>query len=319
MSITERPDDPRRTDSPSYRSTRAFAVTKPGEISLARAVVVRAILAHKDETIARLADERACLLAESLVIAADRDGHARHLEKYNAALKEPTNGESPSDDALAAAYREIQYKYFGDYELSEGQWDAIFILERASRFMRKALTDFADANAEIARLSAELEGMTANVDLVNKNAFQLLTGLQESEADRNRLSAELEAARTFNVNNEVWVRLTAEGKLQLRHAREDLAKTWRLPLEKFPEPPAEDENGFSRWQLWHLMSQLGPHLFNGCKVPFETTFYLSEPTAAALAKLTPAQQSCPAGPPTPRDGEEDFHIAARADVAAKGE
>lgn len=77
----------------------------------------------------------------------------------------------------------------------------------------------------------------------------------------------------FNINHEVKVRLTVAGRAAHRKNHEDLkdwatkhgAKEWHAYA-----PPKEDENGWSKWQLWCLMQQFGPYLRNGGDVPFET-------------------------------------------------
>ena len=66
---------------------------------------------------------------------------------------------------------------------------------------------------------------------------------------------------SFNINNYVHVRLTAKGRFVLHSQRIKI--------------PAEDQNGYSRWQLWELMNTLGPHLWNGAPVPFEPTIRLA--------------------------------------------
>lgn len=68
----------------------------------------------------------------------------------------------------------------------------------------------------------------------------------------------------FNINQFVRVRLSDFGRAI--HRRE-----W----DAFPycsyQPPHEDENGWSRWQMWDLMRTFGPHLFNGAvELPFAT-------------------------------------------------
>lgn len=72
----------------------------------------------------------------------------------------------------------------------------------------------------------------------------------------------------FNVNNHVRVKLTDYGRRVLRKWHDDLY--WRS--EKPPEyhPPKEDADGWSRWQLWDLMSKLGPSISMSMAVPFET-------------------------------------------------
>jgi hypothetical protein len=68
----------------------------------------------------------------------------------------------------------------------------------------------------------------------------------------------------FNINDYVYVRLTEKGRAIL-HSQSMSA-------------PAENENGFGKWQLWCLMNTFGPHLCNGAKVPFETTIKITHPT-----------------------------------------
>ena len=77
----------------------------------------------------------------------------------------------------------------------------------------------------------------------------------------------------FNLNKCVSVRLTEEGRRLLRcehdalyaHVRSVSVKT------KLPEyaPVSEDNDGWSKWQLWQLMATFGPYMFNGCRPPFE--------------------------------------------------
>jgi len=79
----------------------------------------------------------------------------------------------------------------------------------------------------------------------------------------------------FNVNHYVRVQLTDEGRKALREAH---ARLYGCFVEKYPyEPPEEDANGWSKWQLWDLANQLGPRLFNGSPVPFMTTIQIELP------------------------------------------
>ncbi len=66
---------------------------------------------------------------------------------------------------------------------------------------------------------------------------------------------------SFNINNYVHVRLTAKGRNVLHSQKIKI--------------PSEDQNGFSKWQLWELMNTFGPYLHNGETVPFETTIKLA--------------------------------------------
>lgn len=45
--------------------------------------------------------------------------------------------EPPTDAEIDAAIRETDYKYFGDYPLSDGQWDAIITLIRAAKALKE--------------------------------------------------------------------------------------------------------------------------------------------------------------------------------------
>lgn len=78
----------------------------------------------------------------------------------------------------------------------------------------------------------------------------------------------------FNVNNYVWVRLTDHGRKILREQHEALFERSRNPPE-WSAPKEQD--GWSRWQLWDLMTQLGDYCYNGGQVPFETTIEVEFP------------------------------------------
>lgn len=71
------------------------------------------------------------------------------------------------------------------------------------------------------------------------------------------------AWRTMNVNDAVRVRLTGKGRSILN--RNGLSD--RL----LPGRSNEEKDGWSKWQLWDLMSVFGFNVYNGCTMPFETT------------------------------------------------
>ena len=77
----------------------------------------------------------------------------------------------------------------------------------------------------------------------------------------------------FNINNYVRVRLTETGINTLRDNHDALNGFAHGVLGDFA-PPKEDKGGWSRWQLWELMHQLGPSCMNGFNVPFETTIQI---------------------------------------------
>jgi hypothetical protein len=79
----------------------------------------------------------------------------------------------------------------------------------------------------------------------------------------------------FNVNNYVKVRLTDEGRTIIKCKRysNPLLKGY---LDYDDTYPKEDENGWSMWQMWDLMSMFGDYMYNGCRIPFETEIEIIE-------------------------------------------
>lgn len=66
----------------------------------------------------------------------------------------------------------------------------------------------------------------------------------------------------FNINDNVWVRLTAHGEA-LANGR-----------------GSEVDGGWQRWQLWCLMAEFGQHLWNGGETVFEKNeIRFTDPTA----------------------------------------
>jgi len=55
------------------------------------------------------------------------------------------------------------------------------------------------------------------------------------------------------------------------HRRNFEAFAKECPGFQYPySEPVEDENGWSKWQLWHLMKEFGPNMSMASGVPFET-------------------------------------------------
>jgi hypothetical protein len=76
----------------------------------------------------------------------------------------------------------------------------------------------------------------------------------------------------FNVNDYVLVKVTKRGKEIHRKKYDELVRRYNPP---FPyRPIEEDSEGWSKWQLWELMNQLGSHCENGFDPPFETTIQI---------------------------------------------
>lgn len=87
----------------------------------------------------------------------------------------------------------------------------------------------------------------------------------------------LEGAHPFNVNHYVRVKLTERGRAILRRQHEaifaGLARDY-----PYTEPEADAE-GWTEFQLWDLMSRLGPDCRMGFGVPFETEILIVFPTS----------------------------------------
>lgn len=73
----------------------------------------------------------------------------------------------------------------------------------------------------------------------------------------------------FNVNDVVWVKLTPDGLAHLKARHDKLNEFTRGFLGEF-KPPAVDEEGWSKMQLWCLMADLGGAISLGAPAPFET-------------------------------------------------
>lgn len=74
----------------------------------------------------------------------------------------------------------------------------------------------------------------------------------------------------FNINQYVRVRLTETGH---KIHKEDYDRIYRnYKKNPYPyNPPKEDEDGWSRWQLWTLMELFGSSIHIGInEAPFET-------------------------------------------------
>lgn len=75
----------------------------------------------------------------------------------------------------------------------------------------------------------------------------------------------------FNVNDNVRVRLTDRGRAIHRDRFRKLNAVLPLNANYKYTPPKEDNEGWSTWQMWNLMSIFGDYLGQGQELPFETT------------------------------------------------
>ena len=74
----------------------------------------------------------------------------------------------------------------------------------------------------------------------------------------------------FNVNEYVLVKLTDHGRSVCEANHAQLLASTGLPHIKLPyRAPKEDAEGWSKWQLWHMMQEFGHHVGLGLTPCFE--------------------------------------------------
>jgi hypothetical protein len=59
----------------------------------------------------------------------------------------------------------------------------------------------------------------------------------------------------FNINHNVFVQLTPTGITEMKRQHDELYDD--IGIESTFKPPKEDSDGWSEWQLWHLMNTFG--------------------------------------------------------------
>jgi hypothetical protein len=80
----------------------------------------------------------------------------------------------------------------------------------------------------------------------------------------------------FNINHDVRVKLSYSGREALRRQHEELKRT--IPkLPDFKEMATDDE-GYTKFQMWDLMSTLGSLCTLGKPSPFDTEILIDIPT-----------------------------------------
>jgi hypothetical protein len=77
----------------------------------------------------------------------------------------------------------------------------------------------------------------------------------------------------INLNDTVFVRLTERGRKSHKKYYEEFFKSVGLPQSRYTAP-AEDEEGFSQWQLHDLAFHFGKDMSIGVNTPLETTIYV---------------------------------------------
>ena len=71
----------------------------------------------------------------------------------------------------------------------------------------------------------------------------------------------------FNINQNVAVRLTSAGRIELKRQWDELHKECPRVFREY-KPRTECADGYSRWQMHNLMSELGRMCVMGCELPF---------------------------------------------------
>ena len=80
----------------------------------------------------------------------------------------------------------------------------------------------------------------------------------------------------FNINNNVKVKLTDFGRKILQDQHDELYNRIQIKKPEF-NPPKEDKDGWSNWQLWVLMERFGEYIHIGVSnAPFETTIIIDD-------------------------------------------
>jgi hypothetical protein len=97
---------------------------------------------------------------------------------------------------------------------------------------------------------------------------------EEMKAEIERLKSKLSGPAEFNINSYVAVKLTSAGLDTLVSQRDELQALY--PRVDLGNPlPFVDEEGYSKFQLWALMHDLGHQCILGQATPFDTTIKLT--------------------------------------------
>lgn len=114
---------------------------------------------------------------------------------------------------------------------------------------------------------------------------------QELAAEKARtreVAAEPEARTSVNLNEPVYVKLTDAGRaLHKKNHEENFRVARKRPDYILPE---EDENGISKWQLWHLFHEFGIEIFMGADLPFATDIMFNNREWSRLQRPEPKNQ-----------------------------
>lgn len=77
----------------------------------------------------------------------------------------------------------------------------------------------------------------------------------------------------FNINHQVKVKLTEAGIAELKRQNDELNKVF--PQANLPFSVNIDEEGYTSFQMWDLMSRLGENMGFHHKIPFDTNIIIT--------------------------------------------
>ena len=77
----------------------------------------------------------------------------------------------------------------------------------------------------------------------------------------------------FNINNNIFVKLTDIGMEELRRQHEEFIKEFPAFACEF-SPPETDKDGWSKFQMHELMTTFANMVIMGSRLPFEATVRL---------------------------------------------
>lgn len=88
----------------------------------------------------------------------------------------------------------------------------------------------------------------------------------------------------FNINDNVFVKLTDLGRTELKRQHDQLNKEINGVLGGY-RPIVEDKDGWSKWQLHDLMNHFGHMMYVGFEMPFETTIRIENITNEVMKEI----------------------------------
>jgi len=78
----------------------------------------------------------------------------------------------------------------------------------------------------------------------------------------------------IDMNGYVKVKLNKEGDRILKESHDRLY--YGISIKREYKAISKDKDGYSKFQLWELMSQFGEHISMGCIPPFDTEIIVGD-------------------------------------------